>query len=116
MSERAGAAATFVLAGLTLLVMAWRGATGRLRRNPFFGLRTGATMSSDEAWEVAHRVAARPTAYAGAASIAGGLLAAVAGGNPTALVVIGGVTSVAIVTPALLGAARGDRAARHLRD
>lgn len=38
-----------------------RGASGRLRRNPSTGIRTKATMRSDEAWVAGHRAALRLT-------------------------------------------------------
>lgn len=52
-----------ILAAATLLVAAlctgMRNAsrTGQLRRNQFIGVRTRATLSSDEAWELGHNAA-----------------------------------------------------------
>uniref|UniRef100_UPI0007C68F84 SdpI family protein n=1 Tax=Streptomyces sp. NRRL S-1896 TaxID=1463893 RepID=UPI0007C68F84 len=67
--------AVLLLAGVALLVTAWLGATERLPRNRFVGVRTRRSLSGDAAWRAANKAAA-PAFYA-----AGGvlLLAAVLG-------------------------------------
>ncbi|QOR69578.1 SdpI family protein [Ruania alkalisoli] len=54
-----------VAAGLLLVVVARRAAQGRIRRNPIAGIRTAATMASDEAWLAAHREGESLTALGG---------------------------------------------------
>lgn len=61
-----------VLAGLALLAVAVLGARSRLPRNRWAGVRTPATLRSDAAFAVAHRVAAAPLAAAAAVSVACG--------------------------------------------
>lgn len=55
--------------GVGLLAMARSAADGRLRRNGLVGIRTAATMASDEAWLAGHVAAERPSRWAGWAAI-----------------------------------------------
>lgn len=66
------AAALLVLAGLAVLITGWRGLRGTLPPNRFIGVRTSATMSSDEAYRLGNRAA-------GPATMAGGAVALVVG-------------------------------------
>lgn len=45
----------------TMIVISWRGASGRLKRNQTVGIRTPSTMRSDQAWVAGHRAALRLT-------------------------------------------------------
>lgn len=56
--------------GILLLWLARATVSGRLGRNQIAGIRTGASLASDEAWLAAHRRAERPTRAAGIAAIA----------------------------------------------
>ncbi|MEZ5250016.1 MAG: SdpI family protein [Ilumatobacteraceae bacterium] len=47
-----GLGALMIVSGGLLVGVGWAAATGRLRRNWFAGIRTTASMSSDEAWGV----------------------------------------------------------------
>ena len=58
-------AGALLLAAGVLLTIAVLGALGRLRRNPWAGVRTRGTLASDEAFTVANRVAAAPLGAAG---------------------------------------------------
>lgn len=61
--------------GILLIWMARAAASGRLKRNPIAGIRMPDTMVSDETWLAAHIRARRPTTFAGASSVASGLVA-----------------------------------------
>ena len=68
------AALGLVVAGIVQMVVMSRAADGRLGRNRFAGLRTKATMLSDDTWHTAH-VAAKPLSMrAGQAFVASGLV------------------------------------------
>ncbi|MGY2900276.1 hypothetical protein ACVKXF_002931 [Curtobacterium sp. PvP017] len=57
--------------GGAVLVMwlTWRAATGQLGRNYLAGVRTRATMSSDDAWRTGHRAALPPTLISGVITV-----------------------------------------------
>ena len=99
-------AAVPVLAGLLVAVVGLLGMRESLPRNRFAGVRTSATLRSDEAFRVANRVAGAPTAVAGLVGVLGGLAALVMPGTGglVAGVTIGLVGLVAIAVGAgLLG-------------
>jgi hypothetical protein len=115
--------AALALGGCGVLVM-WlsrRGRDGRLPRNQVAGVRTSSTLSSDAAWDAAHRASARATAIAGWGPITGGAAAAV-------LVIVSPATEPVMITAAvvllagagwlivwtLVGAAQAQRAARSI--
>jgi SdpI/YfhL protein family len=99
-----------LLAAVALLAVAVLGARGRLRRNPWVGVRTRRTLASDEAFTLANRVAAAPLGAAGVVALLGG--AAVVAGGPTAVT----WTVLVVATAGMLGltgvgGALGDRVA-----
>jgi uncharacterized membrane protein len=63
-----------VIAGLPLLVVGVLGLTERLPRNRFGGVRTPATLRSDDAFRVGNKVAGLPTAVAGVIGLLGGVV------------------------------------------
>src|SRR5207342_3132991 len=75
-------AGAFLLAAAVLLTIAVPGALGRLRRNPWAGVRTRGTLASDEAFTVANRVAAVPLGAAGIVALLGGVTLVVGGPGP----------------------------------
>lgn len=100
-------------AGLLIVAVAVKGWRGDLARNKMVGIRTPATMASDEAWHVAHRLA-------GPWMIAGSLGAIVPGavllfrptnGTATATIMIGLAVMVALV---IAGGGIGSMAAARL--
>ena len=99
-------------AGMLLARVGLRGRREQLRRNPWAGVRTTLTMSSDDAFRVANRVAAPLTIAGGAVSV----LTAVAilwtsdPGVMAGTLGAGGLLTGALV---LLGGVRGHRAAQR---
>ena len=87
----------FLLAAAVLLTIAVLGARGRLRRNPWAGVRTRRTMASDEAFAVANRVAAAPLGAAGIVALLGGVTLVV--GGPGAVL----WTALVVATAGMLG-------------
>ena len=103
-----------LLAAAALLAVAVLGARGRLRRNPWAGVRTRRTLASDEAFALANRVAAAPLGAAGVVALVGG--AAVLAGGPAAVT----WTVLLVATAGMLGltglgGALGDRAATRMQ-
>lgn len=60
--------------GLVLLWVGWLGGQGRLTRQNIAGIRTRATLASDEAWNAAHRAGAPWLLAGGVAALLGGLV------------------------------------------
>lgn len=88
------AAAALVLGGLAVLITGWRGLRGTLPPNRFVGVRTSATMNSDEAYRAGNRAA-------GPATIAGGAVALLVGACMPA--VSGLVSAIVLVVLGLVG-------------
>ena len=102
-----------LLAAAVLLAVAVLGARGRLRRNPWAGVRTRRTLASDEAFTLANRVAAAPLGAAGAVALLGG--AVVVAGGPAAVT----WTVLLVATAGMLGftglgGALGERAVTRM--
>jgi uncharacterized membrane protein len=104
-------AVTMLLAGVVLLVLAARQRSGGLRRNGLVGLRTSATMRSDEAWHAAHAATAGLTALAGVVQVvAGGAIVVLDPGDAGLLAwTLGGAGSTLALV--LTAAVRGHRIA-----
>jgi SdpI/YfhL protein family len=78
------AGSLLVLAGGTLLSVGVLGARSGLRRNRWIGIRTPATLRSEPAFTLAHRVGAVPVGAAGVTALAGGAVL-LAGSDAAAL-------------------------------
>ncbi|HLS24819.1 MAG TPA: SdpI family protein [Beutenbergiaceae bacterium] len=76
---RAVTGVLLVCCGLLLLWTARAAAHGRLPRNRLAGIRTRATMASDEAWLIGHQAARRLGEWAGGCFVAAGAVAAMPG-------------------------------------
>ncbi len=61
------------LASIALVTVGLMALLGRLPRNHFAGIRTNATMASDDAWAEAHRAGGAPLIFAAVAALAMGL-------------------------------------------
>ncbi|SDC80683.1 SdpI family protein [Actinokineospora iranica] len=100
-----------LVAGLPLLVIGFLGLTERLPRNRFGGVRTAATLRSDEAFRVGNKVAGLPTAVAGLVgvlgAVAGFLVTGTAGALTVSVVALLGLLGITLAAGVL-----GDRAAR----
>ncbi|MGB3771576.1 MAG: SdpI family protein [Rhodococcus sp. (in: high G+C Gram-positive bacteria)] len=102
-----------LLAGaLALGAVAFLGLRGTLRRNSRVGVRTAASMRSDEAFTVANKVAA-PTTAAGAFFLLIGAVATMAPGGLFG-VVAAVLTTVAALATAAYGGSMGNRAAEAM--
>lgn len=104
-----------ILGGLLVAWGGYLGWSGRVHRNRYAGVRTPATMRSDEAFAVGNKVAAVPTMAAGAAGVAGGLasLAMPAGMGTIIAATIGVIGLLALVAA---GGVLGSRAAAQVPD
>lgn len=60
-----------LVGGVALLVVGALGLTGRLPRNRYAGVRTAATLRSEEAFRLGNKVAGLPTIAAGAIGVLG---------------------------------------------
>ena len=96
--------------GLALLVMAALGARSRLPRTGRFGVRTTATLRSEQAFALANRVAAVPVGAAGTVAVIGGATLLAGADGPLAWVVLG-ISGLGCLALAGVGGAAGDRAA-----
>ncbi|TCK27682.1 SdpI/YhfL family protein [Pseudonocardia endophytica] len=103
-------AGVLVLAGLVLVVVATLGATSRLPRNRFAGVRTRASLRSGAAFAAANRVAAPPAGAAGVIALVGGVALAATPGSVLAWVFVA-VSVIGTVLLAGVGGVVGDRAA-----
>ncbi|HET9139707.1 SdpI family protein [Actinophytocola sp.] len=91
-----------VLTGLLVAVVGLRATRQRLPRNRFAGVRTAASMRSDEAFRLANRVAGPPTMVAGLVGVVAGTAALLLPGTaaPLACALLGLAGMVAIATGA----------------
>jgi SdpI/YhfL family protein len=99
-----------IVVGLGLAVPGWFGLRDRLPRNRFAGVRTPATLRTDETFRVANRVAGLPMVVAGLIGLVTGAVAFVvpAGAAVVTTVVVGGAGLLAI---AIAGGVLGHKAA-----
>ncbi|MGL6236369.1 MAG: SdpI family protein [Segniliparus sp.] len=106
-------AVVFALAGCALLAVAWASWTQKLSANRFAGVRTPATMRSDEAFKLANKIAAPGVAAGGAVMVltAIGALALPAPLGFAVAVLLGALVSL---LPIGYGAYVGNKAADRL--
>lgn len=105
--------AVLALPGIAVGVVGWQGLRGRLVRNRFAGVRTAASMRSDETFTLANRVAGAPTLAGGLIALVGGALTAAMPTTTTALTVLV-VALAGLVVLVLAGGLLGNRAAAAL--
>ena len=97
-----------ILAGLGLIWLAVASWQERLPRNGLAGVRTPATMRSDQAFKVANKVAAPLTAAGGAVLAIAGMLVAVLPRSTGGPLLLGGALACAAIC--IAGAVKGVRA------
>ena len=102
-----------LLAAAVLLTVAVLGARGRLRRNPWAGVRTSRTLASDEAFTVANKVAAAPLGAAATVALLGGITLVVGGPGAVVWTVLL-LSTAGMLGLTGLGGALGDRAAAQV--
>jgi len=104
-------ALVLVGAGVVVAAVTRRAADGRLPRNVVAGLRTTATLRSDEAWRAGHAAARSASDAAGAVFALSGVGALLLRSAPAfAAVVLGGTLGVLVLS--VVAARRAGRAAR----
>lgn len=104
------AGVVLVLAGLLVVWVAIRSWQGRLSRNYVAGVRTSATMRSDEAFLAANKVAAPFSLVAGVLFAVTGVVAAVVPIHIAVVVILAGVVLAGVLV--VIGGVKGVRAAR----
>lgn len=105
-----GPAVILILAGLGLIWLAVASWQERLPRNGLAGVRTRATMRSDQAFKVANKVAAPLTAAGGVVLALGGLLTVLLPTSTAGPVLL--ASAPACGACCIAGAIRGVRASR----
>ena len=105
------AGTAMVLGGIALVVLGVLGRTGKLTRQSIVGLRTKATLASDEAWNAAHEAAADWVVGAGAILAVGGVLVILTDSETTGDVVALVATALMLI-PLVIAFRRGQAAAQ----
>lgn len=96
-----------------------RGADGSLERNHVAGVRTSATLASDEAWDAAHRAASPMTRMTGDASVlatVGAAAVLIAGASPRVVLLLVLVICLLLLGGVVVAAVTGHRAALRALD
>ena len=102
-----------MVGGVALIVLGVLGRTGKLTRQSIVGLRTKATLASDEAWNAAHEAAADWVVGAGAILAAGGVLVMLTESETTGDVVAL-VSTALMLIPLVIAFRRGQAAAQSV--
>lgn len=104
-----------LVAGVALAWIGLKGERGTLPLNWVAGIRTKATMASDEAWDAAHRAGGRLMTISGVVLAASAVPLFFRPSNAVAAVLILGSTGVVLVL-AVWSTIRANRAARDVLD
>ena len=102
-----------MVGGIALVVLGVLGRTGKLTRQSIVGLRTKATLASDEAWNAAHEAAADWVVGAGAILAAGGVVVMLKESESTGDVVALVATALMLI-PLVIAFRRGQAAAQSV--
>jgi len=102
-----------MLGGAALVAVGAVGRSGKLTRQSIVGLRTKATLASDDAWKAAHEAAASWVIAAGAVLFAGGVVVMLTDSEATGDVVALGATTLMLI-PLVIAFRRGQAAAQSV--
>lgn len=102
-----------VVGGILLVFLGAMARAGRLTRQWVVGLRTEVTLSSDEAWDAAHRAGAAWIGVAGVILALGGALVMLTD-SETLAGVIALVTTGVMLVPLMIAFRKGHSAARSV--
>lgn len=107
-----------ILVSVTVIANWSRAATGRLQRNPYYGVRTPSTMRSEQAWVAGNRAALRlrPLYLLTIAATFVPLFAVALHGWRTIVVLVGTGGFVVVLGLFVYAAVIGSRAARAVDD
>jgi len=106
------AALALIAGGIALTAAAAMARAGRLSRQSWVGIRTRATLASDEAWYAAQGAGASWVMVGGVIMALGGLLTLLTESD-SAATAVALVTVAAALVPILIGASLGQAAARR---
>jgi uncharacterized membrane protein len=102
-----------MVGGIALVVLGAIARAGTLNRQSAVGLRTKATLASDEAWAAAHEASATWVVAAGAILFAGGVFVMLTDSETTGDIVALIATAVMLI-PLVIAFRRGQAAARSV--
>jgi uncharacterized membrane protein len=102
-----------MVGGTALVVLGAIARAGKLNRQSAVGLRTEATLASDEAWEAAHEASATWVVAAGAVLFAGGVFVMLTDSETTGDIVALTATAVMLI-PLVIAFRSGQAAARSV--
>jgi uncharacterized membrane protein len=102
-----------MVGGIALVVLGATAGAGKLARQSVVGMRTRATLASDEAWEAAHEAAANWVMGAGAVLFVGGIVVILADSETTGDVVALIATALMLI-PLVIAFRRGQAAAQSV--
>jgi hypothetical protein len=104
----------FVIGGIAMLAMGTRIRAGKLRRNRWLGMRTSATMRSDEAWDAGQRATLPSLWVAGPVLIVLGVIdigIGIVGGYDGVVIALSLVAIVVVVAMVVFQMVKGTAAA-----
>ena len=104
------AGVAMVVGGAALVFLGAMAREGKLTRQWVVGLRTEATLSSDEAWDAAHRAGAGWTSASGVVLAAGGVLVMLADSETAGVVAL--IAVAVMLVPLVIAYRKGQAAAR----
>lgn len=102
----------WIVAGVAIAVVGFLGATGRLRRQHWAGIRLASTLSNDETWAAGHRAGSPLLAATGVLVTAVGGWVVITSPPASSAATWSAIVVVIVLVGAALAAIRADLAAR----
>jgi uncharacterized membrane protein len=102
-----------MVGGIALVVLGATAGAGKLARQSVVGMRTRATLASDEAWEAAHEAAANWVMGAGAVLFVGGVVVMLVD-TETTEGVVALIAAALMLIPLVIAFLRGQAAAQSV--